>query len=127
MADPDRAIARVDDINPCLQSRLRGQRRDEVSAVEAASWLDEAGVLKDSSSRPGLPLRKLLRAGRIQGAEQRPPASHGRWYIRRVDGAVADERQPGVKVELIIQPELPRARTAARRGHQRCTRRTRDA
>jgi len=58
---------------------------DEVAAVEAARWLDSAGVLSDSDSRPGLPLRNLLRAGAIAGADQRPPTKHGRWFIVRVE------------------------------------------
>jgi hypothetical protein len=47
-------------------------------------------VLKDSESRPGLPLRNLLRAGRISGAIQRPAASRGRWYITRRGQVAAD-------------------------------------
>jgi hypothetical protein len=75
-------------VNAFLQTELRRRRLPEVTAVEAARWLDGAGVLKDSASRPGLPLRTLLRAGRIDGGTQRPPTSHGRWHIERVDGAV---------------------------------------
>jgi hypothetical protein len=80
----------VDDINAVLQAQLRRRRIDEVSAVEAARWLDAAGVLKDSAARPGLPLRSLLRAGRIKGAIQRPARPHGRWYITRSGRVVAD-------------------------------------
>jgi hypothetical protein len=69
----------VDDINAALQTKLRQHRSDEVTAVEAARWLDAAGLLKDSDARPGLPLRNLLRAHRINGAVQRPagPADAG--------------------------------------------------
>jgi hypothetical protein len=35
--------------------------RAEARAVEAAHWLDAAGLLADSPSRPGLPLRNMLR------------------------------------------------------------------
>lgn len=66
-----------------LQRRLHQSGLDEVTAVEAAVWLDDAGVLKDSRTRPGLPLRELLRAGKIRHAEQRPPFPNGRWYIVR--------------------------------------------
>lgn len=66
-----------------LQRRLAQSGLDEVTAVEAAVWLDDAGVLKDSPTRPGLPLRELLRAGKILHAEQRPPSPNGRWYIVR--------------------------------------------
>lgn len=54
-----------------------------MTAVEAGAWLDHAGVLRDSRTRPGLPLRELLRAGKIPQAEQRPPFPNGRWYIVR--------------------------------------------
>lgn len=85
MRHPEATTSRVDKINACLQAQLQRQGLDEVAAVDAARWLDAAAVLKDSDSRPGLPLRNLLRAGRIQGATQRPATPHGRWYIERVD------------------------------------------
>jgi hypothetical protein len=74
-----------------LQRRLEQSGLDEVAAVEAAVWLDDAGVLKDSPTRPGLPLRELLRAGKILHAEQRPPFPNGRWYIVR-EGSRGAER-----------------------------------
>jgi double-stranded uracil-DNA glycosylase len=66
-----------------LQAELVRRRLEEVTAVKAAGWLDESGLLPDSPSRPGLPLRKLLRAGRIRSGEQRPPQKHGNWFIVR--------------------------------------------
>ena len=75
----------IERINAHLQSRLRKESRDEVAAVEAAIWLDEAGLLSDSRARPGLPLRRLLRDGVITGQEQRPNVRNGRWWIRRRD------------------------------------------
>jgi hypothetical protein len=74
-----------------LQRRLDQSGLDEVTAVEAAVWLDDAGLLKDSPTRPGLPLRQLLRAGKILQAEQRPPSPNGRWYIVR-EGSQRSER-----------------------------------
>ena len=68
-------------INSFLQRELRRQRMEEVTAVEAARWLHKADILKDSKSRPGLPLRKLLRAKRISGQRQEPNKPFGRWYI----------------------------------------------
>ncbi len=65
-----------------LQKRLERDWREEVRAVEAACWLDKAGLLRDY--RSGLPLRRLLRAGRIAGQEQRPDNKNGRWFIRRL-------------------------------------------
>ena len=71
-------------INEHLQSRLRHDRRESVPAVEAARWLAAAGLLPDSRSRPGLALRRLLRARRIVGQEQVPPRAGGRWHVRRL-------------------------------------------
>ena len=68
-------------ISAFLQQELRRRNLHEVDAVEAAAWLDAAEMLKDSPSRPGLPLRDRLRAGAISGAEQRPPRPYGRWYL----------------------------------------------
>jgi hypothetical protein len=73
-------IAQIDDF---LQRELTRRRLDEVPAVEAAGWLDAAGLLTDSVHRPGLPLRNLLRAGSIASSEQRPPQKHGKWFIVR--------------------------------------------
>ena len=66
-----------------LQHELRRRRIEEVTAVEAGRWLDEAHILRDSPSRPGLPLRNLLRAGAIKSAQQRPAQANGRWFIVR--------------------------------------------
>jgi len=60
--------------------------------VEAATWLDRAGLLKDSTDRPGKALRELLRAGKILGQRQDP---NRRWFIRRTDADVEHD-QPTV-------------------------------
>jgi hypothetical protein len=87
-------------VSVALQNELRRRARDEVGAVEAARWLHEAGVLKDSAARPGLPLRELLRAGAVEGAEQRPSRWNGRWFIRRAGaGSVAPLGQPYVRAD----------------------------
>lgn len=65
-----------------IQAELRRRGLIEVSAVEAARWLDRGGLLRDSGSRPGAPLRKLLRQGVIGGAVQQPFGRYGRWSIR---------------------------------------------
>ena len=69
-------------INCHLQTRLKDRGWIEVSAVDAACWLDEAGLLRDDPHRPGRPLRNLLRRELIQGQEQRPNRKYGRWFIR---------------------------------------------
>lgn len=78
---PRPADSRTDNvmrINLFLQNELRRRDRNEVPAVEAARWLHDAGLLRDSPVRPGLPLRDLLRAGLIEGQRQEP---NRRWFI----------------------------------------------
>jgi hypothetical protein len=72
---------RVAAISEEIQRQLRIRGMDTVTAVEAARWLDSAGLLKDSPYRPGLPLRNLLREGRIPGQRQEP---NHRWFIDRL-------------------------------------------
>lgn len=72
----------VAEINKHLQDELRRRNLFEVSAVEAAAWLEAAGLLKDSLDRPGRPLRELLRAGLIDRARQE---HNRRWFIERAD------------------------------------------
>ena len=71
----------IDRINSFLQKNLRNENRNEVAAVEAASWLDRAELLKDSRDRPGRELRKLLRENLIHGQEQ---LTNRRWIIRSI-------------------------------------------
>ncbi len=70
-------------INAFIQDELRQRALHDVTAIEAARWLQGAGLLADSEHRPGLPLRNLLRAGQINGSEQRPAKPYGRWFITR--------------------------------------------
>ena len=69
----------VEAISAYIQNRLGAEKLDCISAVEAARWLDEAGLLPDRKG--GLPLRNLLRKGLIDGASQDPPGRYGRWSI----------------------------------------------
>ena len=75
-------------INLRRQERLERDWREEVRAAEAAAWLDDADLLRDRKN--GLPLRRLLHAGRIAGQEQRPNRRNGSWWIRRL----AETRDP---------------------------------
>jgi double-stranded uracil-DNA glycosylase len=68
-------------INTFLQDQLSRKGMEEVSAVEAASWLHDASILRDSESRRGKPLRDLLRQQQILGQRQE---ANGRWFIERV-------------------------------------------
>ena len=95
-------MADVGQINAFLQKRLRSEGRSEVRAVEAANWLDVAGLLKDSKTRRGKPLRDLLRARLISGAYQ----ESGRWWwIRQTQRPVARLREPSAPARH--DPEHP--------------------
>ena len=52
---------RIKLINLTLDEFIKKNRIDTLSAVEASEILDKKGILKDSKSRKGSPLRKLLR------------------------------------------------------------------
>jgi hypothetical protein len=71
----------IETINDHIQQQLRIRGMHSVSAVQAAGWLEEAGLLGDSPHRPGLPLRNLLRGGHIVGQRQEP---NHRWFIDRI-------------------------------------------
>lgn len=68
----------VDAINRALQKLACGHPDRRVSAVEGAAELDRLGLLRDSRSRRGMPLRIRLRKGVIESAYQ----EGGRfWFI----------------------------------------------
>lgn len=67
----------IQQIIQCIDLWLEQNHETEVAAVQAAEILDKAGLLKDSKSRPGLPLRNKLRDNEIPHAYQR--GSY--WYI----------------------------------------------
>lgn len=69
----------VDAVNAFLQLEMDRRSMNEVAAVEAASWLEEEGLLRDSTQRRAKPLRDLLRAGLIGGQRQDPNSR--RWFI----------------------------------------------
>ncbi len=70
-------------ITSTINDYLDKNNLNEITAVEANRILDKAGVLKDSTSRPGLPLRNLLRDNKIPNAEYRikPGDKRGFWFI----------------------------------------------
>lgn len=70
-------IVMLERLNEFLDKKLSSLGRDGVSAVEAASWLVEAGLL-DRAKQPIKKLRALLRAGKVKGAYQFP---NKRWVI----------------------------------------------
>ena len=79
MADRSSARASVTEINHALQEIACREEDGVVSAIEAAAELARRGLLKDSPSRRGKPLRDLMRAGRIDHAYQ----EGGRWWFVR--------------------------------------------
>jgi hypothetical protein len=101
----------IDKINHFLQMQLAGQGMEFVGAVEAAQWLDQAGLLWDSTKRPGKPLRELLRSGMIAGRRQEPS---GRWYIDRIG---TNAGTPG-------RPDSPHGAVQAGSSEDRQVRRT---
>jgi hypothetical protein len=71
-----------DEISRFIQDELRRRAMTTIDAVEAAEWLDAAGVLRDH--KRGLPLRKRLRVREIVGGRQDPDKKYGNWFIDRV-------------------------------------------
>ena len=70
-------------VSKALQEHMQKNNIDYLKAPEANKLLNQWGLLRDSPTRPGKPLRDLLRAGKIAGQEQ-PGGANSTWYIRRV-------------------------------------------
>ncbi len=68
-------------VHRCLQNHMRDRGLRELDPVTAGALLGSVRILRDSRTRPGLPLRNLLRAGLIPGAYQVPNTKYGRWHI----------------------------------------------
>ena len=68
-------------VNNFIQTYLRDKGITTITPVEIARELERAGILKDSKSRPGLPLRNLLRQGSIENSWQ---DDSNRWHIDRI-------------------------------------------
>ena len=108
-------------INNFLQNKLKEFNLESISAVEAAKWLDQAALLADSKDRPGLPLRRHLRAGKIIEGDQLE--KRGRWRITKQDDyekrySVEDlNKEYGISKDLIykainnnaIKAEIPKS------------------
>lgn len=76
-ARPGTTRGSLAEINGALQAIACRHSDREVTAVEAAQELDRLGLLRDSPTRRGKPLRDLLRAGSIDFARQ----DGGRWWF----------------------------------------------
>ena len=106
-------------INLHLQERLEREWREEVCAAEAAVRLDDANLLRDY--KRGLPLRTLLRAGRIAGQQQRPDQSNGSWWIRRLaesrDAVEIQQARRQIRRYLPIDRDILHAEWPLSRGN----------
>lgn len=71
---------KIDEINMFIQDKLAKLKLNKVNVIQAARWLDSAKLLKDSGSRPGQPLRRLLRDGKINGCKK----EGSRWFIYQI-------------------------------------------
>ncbi len=69
-------------INNYIQRRMQKELLYDISLTEAARWLDEAGILKDSATSPGYPLRRHVHKGNVMGAYQK---NNYYWRIRRIE------------------------------------------
>ena len=73
-------MADIQAIIRSIDTYLNKVGRDSIGPVEANQILQEMGILNDSITRPGLPLRRILRNGEIPHAYQ--PAGKGtEWVI----------------------------------------------
>lgn len=64
----------------CVDAEIERTGAEYLTPVEAAPIIERKGLLKDSQHRPGLPLRNLLRAGKIPHAYQ----TKGKWSRWRI-------------------------------------------
>lgn len=70
MADIKKIIKTIDEF-------LERKNQETTTPVEINPYLETKKLLKDSSSRPGLPIRRLLRDKKIPHAYQ----VNGKWQI----------------------------------------------
>jgi predicted DNA-binding transcriptional regulator AlpA len=68
-------------INNYIQGRLQRENLEEVSVNDAAKWVADENILKNSVTSPGFPLRRNIKTGNIFGAYQK---RNYFWYIRRI-------------------------------------------
>ncbi|MDW7729595.1 MAG: hypothetical protein SCJ94_06250 [Bacillota bacterium] len=95
----------VQEINACIQRKLAETGMEKASAIEAAKWLDNEGLLKDNPNRPGNALRKLLLTEVISGAGK----EKNLWYIypdkmrKKKKAAVVVDSKEKSKIENLEQ------------------------
>jgi hypothetical protein len=74
-------MADMNKIVNALDKYLSKHGRKNMAPPEANQWLERKGLLVDSKTKPGLPLRKLLRAGKLPHAYK----VGWYWFIPRSD------------------------------------------
>jgi hypothetical protein len=70
-------MANITQIIQAIDQYLEKKHLEKTTPVEISPILEEAGILNNSKDRPGLPLRRILRAGKIPHAYQ----IRSNWYI----------------------------------------------
>lgn len=63
-------MTNISQIIECIDKYLIRNNQIDITPVDANKILAQAGLLSDSKDRPGSPLRKLLRDGKIPHADQ---------------------------------------------------------
>lgn len=76
-------MTNITQIIKCIDEYLIRNNQPYITAVDANKILAQAGLLSDSKDRPGSPLRKLLRAGKISHARQ----VDNKWRILRSENS----------------------------------------
>ena len=66
----------IKDINACIQKKLKESGLEKVSSLDAAQWLDEAGLLKDNPKKLGNALRNHLQNDILGATKEK-----NRWFI----------------------------------------------
>jgi Domain of unknown function (DUF4389) len=95
MTEDQKLIAFIDDY-------LKKNSLDGVNAAEASRLLDQAGLLTDDASRPGEPLRKLMREGHFPHAHK----VQNKWFIPLSLGAAATELAAVAEMEPLSRMKI---------------------
>jgi hypothetical protein len=69
-------------INNYIQHRLKIEDLNEVSLTQAAKWLAEYDILRNSKTTPGYSLRRHILKGNILGAYRK---NNYFWFIKQIE------------------------------------------
>lgn len=92
----------IDEIIFAIDQFLEDHNLQATTPVEVSPYLEKKGILRDSASRPGLPLRKKLREGKIKHAYQ----NGSRWIIPHSKSELKKTLAPRKKPAPHIQPSI---------------------